>query len=142
MPDGGFAAKSFGTSRTLNRNPFETDRPRLTRRSFSCQKEKDYYYDNEVVKGPRDRRLRSVWEISTEPVKRPNGKADDHPAMMPLSLARCCLAITSRDDSIVLDPYAGSGTTLLAAHELGRRWVGIEIKPAFVDLIERRLRAS
>lgn len=45
-----------------------------------------------------------------------------------------------RDDSIVLDPFAGSGTTLLAARELGRRWVGIEIKPAFVDLIERRLR--
>ena len=62
--------------------------------------------------------------------------------MMPLSLARYCVAITSRDDSIVLDPYAGSGTTLLAARELGRRWVGIEIKPAFVDLIERRLRMS
>ena len=105
-------------------------------------KDKEYYYDHEIVKGPHDRRLRTVWEIPTEPVKRVNGKEDDHPAMMPLSLARYCVAITSRDDSIVLDPYAGSGTTLLAARELGRRWVGIEIKPAFVDLIERRLRMS
>ena len=119
------------------------DRPTKAHETvFLLSKDKDYYYDHEIVKGPRDRRLRTVWEIPTEPVKRVNGKADDHPAMMPLSLARCCVAITSRDDSIVLDPYAGSGTTLLAARELGRRWVGIEIKPAFVDLIERRLCVS
>ena len=119
------------------------DRPTKAHETvFLLSKNKDYYYDQEMVKGPRDRRLRTVWEIPTEPVKRIKGKADDHPAMMPLSLARCCVAITTRDDSIVLDPYAGSGTTLLAASELGRRWVGIEIKPAFVDLIERRLCVS
>ena len=119
------------------------DRPTKAHETvFLLSKDKEYYYDHEIVKGPRDRRLRTVWEIPTEPVKRVNEKADDHPAMMPLSLARCCVAITSRDDSIILDPYAGSGTTLLAARELGRRWVGIEIKPAFVDLIERRLRMS
>ena len=116
------------------------DRPTKAHETiFLLSKDKDYYYDHEIVKGPRNRRLRTVWEIPTEPVKRVNGKADDHPAMMPLSLARCCVAITSREDSIVLDPYAGSGTTLLAARELGRRWIGIEINPAFVDLIERRL---
>ena len=119
------------------------DRPTKAHETvFLLSKDKEYYYDQEIVKGPRDRRLRTVWDIPTEPVQRVNEKADDHPAMMPLSLARCCVAITSRDDSIVLDPYAGSGTTLLAARELGRRWVGIEIKPAFVDLIERRLRMS
>ena len=119
------------------------DRPTKAHETvFLLSKDKEYYYDHEIVKGPHDRRLRTVWEIPTEPVKRVNGKEDDHPAMMPLSLARYCVAITSRDDSIVLDPYAGSGTTLLAARELGRRWVGIEIKPAFVDLIERRLRMS
>ncbi len=119
------------------------DRPTKAHETvFLLSKGKDYCYDHEIVKGPRDRRLRTVWEIPTEPVKRVNGKADDHPAMMPLSLARCCVALTSHEGSIVLDPYAGSGTTLLAARELGRRWVGIEIKPAFVDLMERRLRVS
>jgi len=119
------------------------DRPTKAHETvFLLSKNQDYYYDHEIVKGPRERRLRTVWEIPTEPVKRTNGRADDHPAMMPLSLARCCVAITTRDDSIVLDPYAGSGTSLLAASELSRRWVGIEIKPAFVDLIERRLCVS
>ena len=62
--------------------------------------------------------------------------------MMPMTLARRCLSITSKRNSVVLDPYAGSGTTLLAARELERDWVGVEIKPAFVDLIERRLRGQ
>ena len=124
-----------------NANPESVrDRPTKAHETvFLLSKDKDYYYDHEIVKGPRDRRLRTVFEIPTKPAKRVNEQAEDHPAMISLSLARCCVAIASRDDSIVLDHYAGSGTTLLAARELGRRWVGIEIKPAFVDLIERRL---
>lgn len=117
------------------------DRPTKAHETlFLLSKGQDYYYDTEAVKGPRDRRLRTVWEIPTEPVRRTNGSADDHPAMMPMSLARRCVSITSRCNDVVLDPYAGSGTTLLAANELERKWVGIEIKPAFADLIERRMR--
>jgi site-specific DNA-methyltransferase (adenine-specific) len=59
--------------------------------------------------------------------------------MMPMSLARQCVIMTSRQQSVVLDPYAGLGTTLLAARDLGRRWIGIELKPSFADLIERRM---
>lgn len=39
----------------------------------------------------------------------------------------------------MLHPYAGSGTTLLVAAQLRRRWVGIELKEEFVRLIEHRL---
>ncbi|MCY4003046.1 MAG: site-specific DNA-methyltransferase [Rhodospirillales bacterium] len=118
------------------------DRPTKAHETvFLLSKSQDYFYDINWIRGPHARRLRTIWEIPTEPVKRANGLLDDHPAMMPLSLARRCIGITSRDDSVVLDPYAGSGTTLLAASELGRKWVGVEIKPAFVDLIERRIRA-
>lgn len=116
------------------------DRPTKAHETvFLLSKEQDYYYDTDAVVGPNGRRLRSVWEIPTEPRKRENGEQDDHPAMMPLALARRCVSITSRSDGIVLDPYAGSGTTLLAAESLGRRWVGIELNPAFADLIERRM---
>ena len=55
--------------------------------------------------------------------------------------ARRCVEMTSRPDDIVLAPYAGSGTTLMAAGELGRKWVGVELKSEFVDLIEQRSRA-
>ena len=118
------------------------DRPTKAHETvFLLSKSQDYLYDVDRVRGPRARRLRTVWDVPTEPVRRVGGQLDDHPAMMPLSLARRCIGITSRAGSVVLDPYAGSGTTLLAASELGRRWVGVEIKPAFVDLIERRFRS-
>ena len=116
------------------------DRPTKAHETmFLLSKSPNYYYDVTAVPGPNGRRLRTVWDLPTEPRKRRNGLADDHPAMMPMTLARQCVALTSREDDVVLDPYAGSGTTLLAARELRRKWVGIEVKPAFVDLIERRL---
>ena len=116
------------------------DRPTKAHETlFLLSKNQDYHYNIDAVRGPRGRRLRTVWEIATEPLKRLNGSADDHPAMMPMTLARQCIEITTREDSVVLDPYAGSGTTLLAAQELGRRWIGVEINRSFVDLIERRL---
>ena len=116
------------------------DRPTKAHETvFLLSREQNYYYDIDALRGPNGRRLRDVWEIATEPLRRREDDSDDHPAMMPLSLAERCVAITSRRDSVVLDPYAGSGTTLLAAEKLRRRWVGIELNPAFVDLIERRM---
>ena len=118
------------------------DRPTKAHETvFLLSKEQNYHYNLDAVRGPGGRRLRDVWDIPTEPVKRLNGCADDHPAMMPKTLAQRCIAITTHQDSVVLDPYAGSGTTLLAARELGRRWVGIELKSSYVDLIEQRLHA-
>ena len=117
------------------------DRPtRAHETVFLLSKGQDYYYDVTTVRGLNDRRLRTVWDIPTSPRRHDKGDDDDdHPAPMPMALARLCVALTSEPGDVVLDPYAGSGTTLLAAARLRRRWVGIEVKPAFVRLIERRL---
>ena len=116
------------------------DRPTKAHETvFLLSKRQNYYYDIGAVRGPRGRRLRTVWDIPTMPTKRINGDEDDHPAMMPMALAKQCVAITSRENDVILDPYAGSGTTLLAARDLGRKWIGIELKHSFVNLIEQRM---
>ena len=116
------------------------DRPTKAHETiFLLSKEQDYHYNIDAVRGPGGRRLRSVWDLPTEPAKRADVWGDNHPAMMPLTLATRCIAITGRKGGVVLDPYAGSGTTLLAAANHGYRWVGAEIKPSFVDLIEHRM---
>lgn len=116
------------------------DRPTKAHETlFLLSKCQDYYYDIDAVKGPNDRRLRTVWDIPTAPRRRDGTGTDDHPAPMPMSLAKRCIAITSEPGDLVLDPYAGSGTTLLAAARLGRRWAGIDISPDFIGLIERRM---
>ena len=116
------------------------DRPTKAHETvFLLSKNQDYHYDVSAVTGPNGRRLRTMWDINTEPRRREAGGIDDHPAVMPMTLARRCIQITSRPGDVVLDPYAGSDGTLLAAKELGRNWVGIELKPEYVELIERRL---
>ena len=116
------------------------DRPTKAHETvFLLSKQQDYYFDEDAIRGANGRRIRTVWDLPTEPLQRPEWWPEDHPAMMPLSLARQCIAMTSRADGIVLDPYAGAGTTLIVAQEFGCRWVGAEIKPTYVDLIEDRV---
>lgn len=116
------------------------DRPTKAHESlFLLSKSQDYYYDIDAVRGPNGRRLRTTWDIPTEPRKPDYGASKGHPAVMPATLAERCVSITSKTGDAVLDPFAGSGTTLIAAQRLERKWVGIELKPAFVKLMERRL---
>ena len=116
------------------------DRPTKAHETlFLFSKGPNYYYDVSAVKGPNNRRLRSVWQIPTQPQTSGSGAAPAHPAVMPIELAKRCLSLTARRGGVVLDPFAGSGTTLRAARDASCRWVGVEIKRAFVDLIESRL---
>ena len=116
------------------------DRPTKAHETvFLLSKEQDYYYDLHAVRGANGRRLRTVWDIPTSPRRRHQLPDDDHPAPMPINLAHRCVTLTTEPGDVVLDPYAGSGTSLVAAAQLQRRWVGIELKSEFVRLIERRM---
>ena len=62
-----------------------------------------------------------------------------HPAIYPEKLAAKCIRAWSVEGDLVLDPFAGSGTTLKMARMLGRRWLGIEISSEYAKLAERRV---
>lgn len=66
------------------------------------------------------------------------GDKPEHPAVMPYSLARDHIATWTTVDALVLDPFAGSGTTLRAAKDLGRRAIGIEIEERYCEMAARR----
>jgi len=65
--------------------------------------------------------------------------AHDHPAIMPEKMAMDHVTSWSNPGDVVLDPFAGSGTTLKAAKELNRRFIGIEINPAYVEICKARI---
>jgi DNA modification methylase len=63
-----------------------------------------------------------------------------YPTQKPEALLRVLVAASSNPGDIILDPFCGCGTTLAVAQQLNRRWVGIDISPTAINLIERRLR--
>lgn len=63
----------------------------------------------------------------------------DHPTMKPAALWRWVCSLRWTPEGTILDPYMGSGTTLRAAKDLGRRAIGIEISEAYCEIAVRRL---
>lgn len=63
----------------------------------------------------------------------------DHPAPFPIELAYRCINLFSYVENLVLDPFAGSGTTLIAAALSKRRAIGVEIDQQYCELIKKRI---
>lgn len=75
-----------------------------------------------------------VWSIPTKPFKAA------HSAVMPPELARRCVIAGSEAGGTILDPFSGSGTTGMVAHDEGRKYVGIDISADYLKLsLETRL---
>ena len=83
-----------------------------------------------VTKGAN---ARTVWTIAT------CAYPDAHFATFPPEIPKRCILAGCPIGGTVLDPFAGSGTTLAVACELGREFIGIELNPEYVKLIEKRL---
>jgi len=102
----------------------------------------DYHWQHEpcwyaIRKGSKaywigDRKQSTVWAIDVTD----DGDRTKHGTQKPLE----CMGrpMRNHDAPLVLDPFLGSGTTLVAAHLQGRRCLGLEIDPAYVDVIVGR----
>lgn len=80
------------------------------------------------------RNKRSVWTINPRPF------AEAHFATFPEEIPIICMLAGSRPGDLVLDPFSGAGTVGVVADKLQRRYVGIELNPAYVAMAERRIR--
>ena len=81
----------------------------------------------------RNALLTSIWRFAPE-------RNSLHPAPFPLVLpTRAIVSILNGDDGVVLDPYCGSGTTLVAAKLLGKQYIGIDISKTYVTRARQRL---
>lgn len=78
-----------------------------------------------------------VWQFSYEGRDVRNKKL--HPATYPIALARKVIDLFTHRGELVLDPFVGSGTTLVAAQDAGRNAVGFDLQPSYVDLSRGRI---
>lgn len=66
-------------------------------------------------------------------------RRDEHPCQLPVHLLERLLLMSSDEGDIVLDPFIGTGTTAIAAKKLGRKFVGIDIDPKYVEIANKKL---
>jgi site-specific DNA-methyltransferase (adenine-specific) len=83
---------------------------------------------------PSGSALLSVWSISPE-----SGDGKPHPVSFPRALPERAIAAASNAGDVILDPFMGSGTTLVAAKNLGRRAIGIEVEERYCETAAKRL---
>jgi site-specific DNA-methyltransferase (adenine-specific) len=83
------------------------------------------------------KQMKSVWEIPAP--TRHEKRFGKHPTQKPLALLERIILASSREHDTVLDPFMGSGTTLVAASQLHRKAIGIELSQDYVDMSLHRL---
>jgi len=102
----------------------------------------DYHYRHESIfygwtpgaahQAPPDRKQDSVWEVARPKVNK------EHPTMKPIALITKAINNSSNPGQLVIDPFGGSGSTLIACHDTNRVARLIELDPRYVDVICRR----
>ena len=89
---------------------------------------------------PKGRFPEDWWDI---PFIRPNAKERlGYPTQKPEVLLERIIKASSNDGDVVLDAFCGCGTAMAVAHKLKRKWLGVDISPTAIKLVERRLKKS
>ncbi len=68
-----------------------------------------------------------------------NKNRDPHPCQLPIHLLDRLILLTTDEDDIILDPFSGTGTTAISAKRLGRKYIGFEIDPIYIDISKNKL---
>lgn len=101
-----------------------------TEEVFMFAQSPTYFYDSNGVREESGANLRNYWILG------PDSRRNGHPASFPRELARRCILLGSREGETVLDPFGGSGTTGVAAIELNRKAILIELNPKYAQMSE------
>lgn len=137
--DGWYLRSDIIWNKPNNQPESVKDRPtRCHEYVFLLTKNEKYYYNYEAVKedsmnGGCKKNRRTIWNINTEPYP------EAHFAVFPHNLVRVCLDAGSKDKSIILDPFFGSGTVGSVCIERNLKFVGIELKEEYIQLALKRL---
>lgn len=98
-----------------------------------------HYYNYELMKQLNEgKQMTDVWRLPA--IGKWEKSCGKHPTQKPLALLSRIILASTKPNAWVLDPFAGSSTTGIAANLLQRRYLGIEQEPEFVELSERRRR--
>jgi site-specific DNA-methyltransferase (adenine-specific) len=101
--------------------------------AWSEQTKQNLYRNRNMRPNSKGRNMRTTWSINTQSFK------GNHFAVYPEKLVERMLLAACPPSGIVLDPFAGSGTTCVVAQKTGRNFIGIELNPQYVEIAKNRL---
>lgn len=124
--------------------------PNISCRAFTHSTETIIWAKKDLKKGPKyvfnykdmkelngNKQMKDVWESSlTKPSEKKEGK---HPTQKPEFLLNMIIKSSTKEDTIILDPFTGSGTTNKVAKELGRQSIGFDNNAEYLEIAKRRL---
>jgi len=99
----------------------------------------DMFPSNVITSNKIEKRIDRYFLVS-KPSKEERGEFNFHKTVKPLAICEYIIKLTTfSKKAIVLDPFVGSGTTAVAAKRLGRKYIGIEINPEYVEIARKRI---
>jgi DNA modification methylase len=117
------------------------------REPYTSEKIQTYLRDKRYK--DRDARMKhlAAGKFATNILRVPSLKGSSkekcgHPSQKPIELIAKLVTCSTDSNDLVLDPFLGSGTTAVVAESLGRRWLGVEVNPIFVEVTRQRLFAA
>ena len=117
------------------------------RKQLTLKKKGKHYFNYEAMKEENGgKQMKDVWEFEEEPeiveiatAPKSEKKQGKHPTQKPIKLLERLITAASKEGDLILDPFNGSGTTGVAAKELKRKYIGIDIDKDYLELTARRL---
>jgi site-specific DNA-methyltransferase (adenine-specific) len=124
----------FSKGKPKTFNPIQCKKVRNKNESMTFRQKDGSLIAKKISKGRETKDASNVWSY---PV---GGNKTGHPAIFPEQLARDHILSWSNENDIILDPMCGSGTTCVAAKELKRNYIGIEIAQEYANLARERIK--
>lgn len=89
-------------------------------------------YEKSIEKELFMQLVKSVWRIKPE-------TNSEHPAAFPIEVPKRLIELNSYEGEVVLDPFVGSGTTAVAAQNLNRKWIGVDLSEEYIQMCHDRI---
>ncbi len=131
-----------GSDEVLELFPETTPSKQSERGKVEIFKKENSWIGESTVRGHNDSESAARFFYCAKASRKERGEGNNHPTVKPLALMQYLVRLVTPPNGIVLDPFTGSGSTLIAAMREGFKYIGIELNEEYIEIVEKRLQSE